>query len=466
MRPTPKRLVKAVFVVSVLGFVALNVNFLLRDSDDEEADEYMQPSGGLFGNYTATGLRRRKLRPEETQRLNMLSQLNKLQWPLAANVSRSNLTGKTQLSKNGNKTDIRSSIWEVNRQQLILNLDKFDLSASDSTVVIVVQVHNRPEYLRHLVSSLQKARDIEKTLVIFSHDFYSDELNEIIANIDFCPVMQIFYPYSMQLHPTEFPGQDPRDCPRDANREKAKELNCHNKDYPDKYGHYREAKYSQTKHHWFWKINHAFDQLDVMKNYDGPVLFIEEDHYLVEDFLPVLRMMYRLRKKACIDCNILTLGTYDKKPAYGSLSPKVDIMNWISSKHNMGMSLTRATWNQMKNCTEAFCRFDDYNWDWSLHYIGMTCIPTKLRVMVMKSPRIFHIGECGLHAKGKNCNPADRVRYIETLLSDNLQYLFPPALVVAGYPNVPRRVPKANGGWGDIRDHQLCISFLDKESHS
>jgi len=35
-----------------------------------------------------------------------------------------------------------------------------------------------------------------------------------------CQVMQIFYPYSMQLHPTEFPGQDPRDCPRDADREK------------------------------------------------------------------------------------------------------------------------------------------------------------------------------------------------------------------------------------------------------
>lgn len=72
----------------------------------------------------------------------------------------------------------------------------------------------------------------------------------------------------------------------------------------------------------------------------------------------------------------------------------------------------------------------------------------------------------GLHAKGKDCNPAERVQYIETLLGNNRQYLFPPALVVNGYPNVPRRTPKANGGWGDIRDHQLCISFLSSESHS
>ena len=31
-------------------------------------------------------------------------------------------------------------------------------------------------------------------------------------------------------------------------------LGCLNKDFPDRYGHYREAKYTQTKHHWFWKV--------------------------------------------------------------------------------------------------------------------------------------------------------------------------------------------------------------------
>jgi len=32
-------------------------------------------------------------------------------------------------------------------------------------------------------------------------------------------------------------------------------IGCQNKDYPDKYGHYREAKYCQTKNHWFWKVD-------------------------------------------------------------------------------------------------------------------------------------------------------------------------------------------------------------------
>ena len=35
---------------------------------------------------------------------------------------------------------------------------------------------------------------------------------------------------------------------------RAMKLGCQNKEYPDKYGHYREAKYCQTKNHWFWKV--------------------------------------------------------------------------------------------------------------------------------------------------------------------------------------------------------------------
>ena len=88
----------------------------------------------------------------------------------------------------GNHSEIRAAVLEANRQQRISNLDLFDLVASDSAVVIVIQVHNRSEYLRHLVSSLRKAVDIEQTLLVFSHDFYSDELNDIVASVDFCPV--------------------------------------------------------------------------------------------------------------------------------------------------------------------------------------------------------------------------------------------------------------------------------------
>lgn len=42
----------------------------------------------------------------------------------------------------------------------------------------------------------------------------------------------------------------------------------------------------------------------------GLVLFLEEDHYLSEDFLHVLKLMKKKADDMCTKCNILTLGTY------------------------------------------------------------------------------------------------------------------------------------------------------------
>ena len=32
-------------------------------------------------------------------------------------------------------------------------------------------------------------------------------------------------------------------------------MGCNNADTPDMFGHYREAKYTMTKHHWWWKVS-------------------------------------------------------------------------------------------------------------------------------------------------------------------------------------------------------------------
>ena len=65
--------------------------------------------------------------------------------------------------------------------------------------------------------SLSRAKHIENTLLIFSHDYWDPDINNLVASIDFAKCMQIFYPYSIQTHVTEFPGETPGDCPRDAN---------------------------------------------------------------------------------------------------------------------------------------------------------------------------------------------------------------------------------------------------------
>lgn len=72
---------------------------------------------------------------------------------------------------------------------------------------------------------------------------------------------------------------------------------------------------------------------------------------------------------------------------------QVEISPWISSKHNMGMAFNRSTWMEIVDCSTYFCKYDDYNWDWSLQHVSQHCMHNKLHVMVSRAPRIFHTGE-------------------------------------------------------------------------
>jgi alpha-1,6-mannosyl-glycoprotein beta-1,2-N-acetylglucosaminyltransferase len=137
--------------------------------------------------------------------------------------------------------------------------------------------------------SLAQAKDIQNTLLVFSHDHYDEDINELVQSIDFCKVMQIFYPHSLQTHPHLFPGEAPNDCPRNVKKDeyaftpsfrfevclfvklffRAIKMKCTNALHPDLYGHYREAKFTQTKHHWWWKANRVFDGLQVTKDHTG-----------------------------------------------------------------------------------------------------------------------------------------------------------------------------------------------------
>lgn len=54
-----------------------------------------------------------------------------------------------------------------------------------------LQVHKRITYLRHLIVSLAQAKDISRTLLVFSHDHFDDDINDLVQSIDFCKVMQV-----------------------------------------------------------------------------------------------------------------------------------------------------------------------------------------------------------------------------------------------------------------------------------
>ncbi|XP_061785595.1 alpha-1,6-mannosyl-glycoprotein 2-beta-N-acetylglucosaminyltransferase [Nerophis lumbriciformis] len=356
----------------------------------------------------------------------------------------------------------RSIVFQLNFDQTIRN-EKFKAARQKDDLVVVVQVHNRPDYLKLLVDSLRKARGVEGILLIFSHDYWSAEINKVVSSVDFCQVLQIFFPFSIQLYPQEFPGNDPNDCPRDIPKKDALKLGCINAEYPDSFGHYREAKFSQTKHHWWWKLHFVWDRVHVLKDYKGLVLLIEEDHFLSPDFIHVLRLMSSLKREQCSDCDILSLGSYSHI-GYSSKANKVEVKAWKSTEHNMGMALSRETYQKLLRCTDTFCTYDDYNWDWSLQHLTVSCLPSYWKVMVSEAPRIFHAGDCGMHHKKTTCMPAGQKTKIENILQTSGNQLFPKNLLITkrlpsnGAGGVAPHVK--NGGWGDIRDHELCKSYV------
>jgi len=369
---------------------------------------------------------------------------------------------------NSNISYILTRIKWINEDQSIRNEDIFG-PVTHNTTVIAIQVHNRLSYLRQLIISLSAAQGIDKTLIIFSHDFYDEAMNDLVNSVDFAKTMQIFYPYSIQTHPKEFPGESPNDCPRNAKKDQAQRLKCANAEWPDRYGHYREAKFTQTKHHWWWKANRIFDQLRVTRNHNGLVLFLEEDHYVSEDFLHVLKLVEVERGRKYSNCDIICLGTYLKSYNYNRNHKSVDMTTWESAKHNMGMAFTRVLWRKIHGCREYFCNYDDYNWDWSLQHMSKQCFQTKLEVLLVKGPRVFHIGECGVHHKKKYCDTNKVTKKVKDILVKAKSYLYPTELSMAKV--VPKRTKKqknqkGNGGWGDHRDRALCMNMANSNQTS
>ncbi|CAH1122483.1 unnamed protein product [Ceutorhynchus assimilis] len=344
---------------------------------------------------------------------------------------------------------IKLKIEEANKEQIIYNEDIFGRLNNDS-LVILVQVHKRVNYLQHLIDSLAKARYIDQALIIFSHDIYEEEINDLIKAIKFCKVMQIFFPYSIQTHPDTFPGADVRDCPRNIGKQKALQIGCLNAEYPDKFSHYRESKFTQIKHHWWWKMNHVFNNLNATKKYSGFVLFLEEDHYVAEDFIHLLRLMGR-QCETKPQCKFLGLGLDIMKPGPSNQA----IMSLFHT--NLGLAFNRETYlDSIKKCAKEFCEFDDYNWDWSLNYITNKCGKGPKLSMILRAQRVFHIGECGTHSRNANCDVGKVLAGVKNEIKSLGLY---PTNIELTETKVGRPKMMENGGWGDKRDHELCLKM-------
>ncbi|KAL4574505.1 hypothetical protein LXL04_021337 [Taraxacum kok-saghyz] len=70
------------------------------------------------------------------------------------------------------------------------NIDLYP-NLSKDRIVIVLYIHNLPQYLKLVIDSLSHVSGINETLLIVSHDGYFEEMNKIIG-IKFCQVKQVF----------------------------------------------------------------------------------------------------------------------------------------------------------------------------------------------------------------------------------------------------------------------------------
>jgi alpha-1,6-mannosyl-glycoprotein beta-1,2-N-acetylglucosaminyltransferase len=351
--------------------------------------------------------------------------------------------------------DILASFEYLNYHHEILNEDRFG-SVNKSTFVIAIQVHKRIDYLKYLIETLRNVSDIENALLIFSHDLIDEPINAVIKRIDFCRVIQIFYPHNIQIFANTFPGSHPDDCASAINAKEAETLQCQNWQFHDKYGHYRIPGLSQIKHHWWWKANYVFM---LMERYglDTYAVFLEEDHYVAPDFLHVLKTLVKKKDTFCQNCKILSLGSYLKNyNSYRTDINKLGIHTWFSSKHNMGMALNSSVWSEIKQCAKLFCTFDDYNWDWSLLTVSVNCMKEKMRVITLKAPRVIHVGECGTHSK--HCDNIYKATAAASALFRQVSdVLFPEHFNVTEISKRMLKPSKPNGGWGDPRDQALCL---------
>ncbi|GMR47870.1 hypothetical protein PMAYCL1PPCAC_18065, partial [Pristionchus mayeri] len=227
--------------------------------------------------------------------------------------------------------EVVDSVNYLNENFAVLNTDRFG-PVENAKTVIVIQVHSRLEYLKYLVSTLSMTRGIEDALLVFSHDINIESIDNLVRNITFARVVQIFYPYNMQLFPHVFPGQHPRDCPEKITKDEAKAAGCQNWEHPDKYGNYRIAKFTQIKHHWWWKMNYVFDGIiDRYSLEDRWVLLLEEDHYMSPDALHVLNHIIERRNTLCSDCELISLGFYLK--SFVSYGQNIDRLGFIRGSH-------------------------------------------------------------------------------------------------------------------------------------
>lgn len=328
---------------------------------------------------------------------------------------------------------LRSIIASYNSRKVIRNLHP-GFKIKDTTVVIVIHVRKNLSYVKGLVESLSNASGIRNTLLIFCHEYYIKEINTFIHSIQFAMVMQIFFPYSIEIYKYHFPGPDPYYCLNDLNCDQIHPVSM------------RNVNLTLQKHFWWWKVNEVFDFTTRLKNFEGLVLFLDETDFVTRDFIFVLQLLQETAAKKCPQCRLLSLNA---QTAFSSQvferKPKAFIDTFRQDTFRSGLAFNRSVWQHIKFYSNHFCYFDDYNWDQSLVNVGTQTVARNFSIIYIEAPRT-------LNAWGKW--PYSLIKVGMRTIDKNL---FPKSLLVETVIREEMPFTIENGYWKDIRDQELCM---------
>jgi len=259
----------------------------------------------------------------------------------------------------------------------------------------------------------------------------------------YCSLLSFYSPHSCNDHPNSFPGNDP----------------ALNEDYQgDMYGNPRSWEVTCVKHHFTWLLKTVFALEDLFGTKPDTFLFLEEDYVVAPTIYQALVNGLNAMDEFKDETDRGFLGlSLDPTEGNDKKLPKNDANSWYPAPFLSGpMTLNRSIFLKIQQHAEAFCRYDDYNWDWSLvHMQHKALIPHT--VLLPSRSLVKHIGlRGGMHAH-KRPEGNRLVEKSETMLDDS-HFL---GTKLKGNPFVPpRAMKKPFGGWGHPADQNHCMNIL------
>jgi alpha-1,6-mannosyl-glycoprotein beta-1,2-N-acetylglucosaminyltransferase len=338
-----------------------------------------------------------------------------------------------------------SPLADADSQAVTSTVRKY--SVNSTVVPFVFMVYDRIDYFRKAIASLRRSDfPVHRVPLVISHDGHVPAMMGYVETLkgEF-RVVQLFHPHACYDHPDSFPGNDP----------------ALNEGFAgDRFRHPRVAEVTCCKHHFAWLLKTVF----TMEFDDDTIdhfLFLEEDYVVAPTTYGAL--IAGLNVAAEFDRNVTggLFGVGLDPTEAGHFREPLHVAGdaWFAKGFRSGpMTMSRSVFRRLRLHAAHFCRFDDYNWDWSLvHLQNMDLLP---RALLLPSRSLAkHIGIRGLHQHESAVSMHEALpeyaRRQETLETRFAGTKFHPV----AYKKETR--DRGFGGWGHSVDQEHCMQLLE-----